>query len=116
MLTIYSSQSFLHSIDQKDHETFRADWEKLTVGKEEVSSELRLVKPWIRQSSESNQAVWDTTWILFLAVPQIDDDGNFVKVFGCTTVREVSLLNFVYQISPPVYERSSRVVDVLGTR
>lgn len=49
------------------------------------------MKPWIRQSSESNQAVWDTTWILFLAVPQIDDDGNFVKVFGCTTVSGISL-------------------------
>lgn len=76
--------SFLHSIDQRDHEAFHADWQKLTVLKEEVSSELRLVKPWIRQ--ESNEAVRDTTWILFLAVPQIDDDGNFVKVFGCTTV------------------------------
>ena len=53
----HCSMSFLHSIDQKDHDAFRMDWEKLTVGKEEVSSELRLVKPWIRQ--ESNQAIWE---------------------------------------------------------
>ena len=53
------------------------------MAKEEVTSELRLKKPWIRQ--ESNESVRDTTWILFLALPQLDNEGNLTKVLGCTT-------------------------------
>lgn len=74
--------SFLNSIDQQDHEAFHRDWKKLTMA-EEVTSELRLKKPWIRQ--ETNGPVRDSRWILFLALPQLDDNGNFTKVFGCTT-------------------------------
>jgi hypothetical protein len=44
---------------------------------------LRLKKPWIRH--ESNEAIRDAKWILFLALPQLDDDGNLTKVLGCTT-------------------------------
>jgi hypothetical protein len=44
---------------------------------------LRLKKPWIRQ--ESDEAVRDAKWILFLAVPQLDEQGNLTTVFGCTT-------------------------------
>jgi hypothetical protein len=75
--------SFLNFIEQQDHEAFCMDWQKLTVLKEEVSSELRLKKPWIRE--ESAEAVRDTRWILFLALPQLDDSGNLTKVLGCTT-------------------------------
>ena len=46
-------------------------------------SELRLKKPWIRE--ERNEAIRDTTWILFLARPQLDDNGNLTKALGCTT-------------------------------
>ena len=58
-------------------------WQRLTIAKEEVTSELRLKKPWIRE--ESNESVRDTTWILFLALPQLDGEGNITKVLGCTT-------------------------------
>lgn len=75
--------SFLNFIEQQDHGEFRGQWEKLTVAKEEVSSELRLKKPWIRQ--ESSGTVRNTTWILFLALPQLDENGELSKVFGCTT-------------------------------
>ena len=75
--------SFLNFIEQQDHEAFRIGWQKLTILREEVSSELRLKKPWIRQ--ESAEAVRDTRWILFLALPQLDDNGNLTKVLGCTT-------------------------------
>jgi len=73
--------SFLNCIEQQDHDEFRLQWQKLTVAKEEVTSELRLKKPWMRK--ESNEA--NTTWILFLALPQLDDSGTLTKVFGCTT-------------------------------
>jgi hypothetical protein len=75
--------SFLKFIETEDHEVFHRLWEKLTVAKEEVSAELRLKKPWIRQ--EQDEAIRDTTWILFLALPQLDDYGNLAKVLGCTT-------------------------------
>jgi len=44
---------------------------------------LRVKKPWIRQ--ESNEAVREAKWILFLALPQLDDEGNLTKVLGCST-------------------------------
>ncbi len=75
--------SILNCIEQQDHAAFHDQWRRLTVAKEEVTSELRLKKPWIRQ--ESNEPVRDTTWILFLALPQLDDEGNLTKVLGCTT-------------------------------
>lgn len=75
--------SFLNFIEQQDHEAFDRLWHKLAVAKEEVSSELRLKKPWIRQVQ--NEAIRDTAWILFLALPQLDDNGNLTKVLGCTT-------------------------------
>jgi hypothetical protein len=75
--------SILNCIEQQDHSAFREQWKKLAIAKEEVTSELRLKKPWKRQ--ESNESVRDTTWILFLAIPQLDDEGNLTKVLGCTT-------------------------------
>jgi PAS domain S-box-containing protein len=75
--------SFLNFIEQQDHDEFRVQWHKLTVANEEVTSELRLKKAWIRH--ESTGAVRDTTWILFLALPQLDESGNLSKVLGCTT-------------------------------
>jgi hypothetical protein len=75
--------SFLNFIEEQDREEFRNQWRKLTIEKEEVSSQLRLKKPWIRR--EGPGSVRDTTWILFLAVPQLDDNENLSKVFGCTT-------------------------------
>jgi hypothetical protein len=75
--------SFLNFIEQQDHEDFWNEWRKLTVDQEEVSSQLRLKKPWIRP--DGTDSVRDTTWILFLAVPQLDEDGKLGKVFGCTT-------------------------------
>jgi hypothetical protein len=75
--------SILNSIEQQDHEAFHDQWQRLTVAKEEVTSELRLKKPWIRH--ESNESVRETTWILFLALPQLDNEGNLTKVLGCTT-------------------------------
>lgn len=77
----HSPLSFLKSVEPEDHETFHRDWKKLIEEKEEITSELRLKKPWIRK--ESKEA--DNTWILFLALPQLDDDGSIAKVFGCTT-------------------------------
>jgi hypothetical protein len=73
--------SFLKCVEQQDHAAFHLEWERLTQLKEEVSMEIRLRKPWIQQ--ESNQA--DPTWILFLALPQFDDQGTLTKVLGCTT-------------------------------
>jgi hypothetical protein len=76
--------SILNCIEQQDHFAFHEQWKRLTVAKEEVTSELRLKKPWVSQ--ESNESVRrDTTWILFLAIPQLDDEGNLTKVLGCTT-------------------------------
>jgi PAS domain S-box-containing protein len=81
--TEHGPMSFLNFIEQQDHEAFRVQWEKLSVAKEEVTSELRLKKPWIRQ--ERTGAVQDTTWVLFLALPRLDEDGNLSTVLGCTT-------------------------------
>jgi hypothetical protein len=75
--------SFLNSVEKEDHETFHQDWIKLTEEKVEITSELRVKKPWIR--NEKSGAVRDPTWILFLALPQLDEMGNITKVFGCTT-------------------------------
>jgi hypothetical protein len=82
-LAEHGPMSFLNFIYQQDHEAFNLLWQKLAVIKEEVSSEIRLKKPWIRE--ERNEAIRDTTWILFLARPQLDDNGNLTKVLGCTT-------------------------------
>jgi hypothetical protein len=82
-LAEHGPMSFLNSVEQQDHEAFSRLWEKLAVAKEEVSSELRLKKPFIRQ--ERNEAIPDATWILFLALPQLDENGNLTKVLGCTT-------------------------------
>jgi hypothetical protein len=75
--------SFLNFIDPQDHDVFHRLWKKLTVAKQEASAELRLKKPWIRQVQ--NEAIRDTTWILFLALPQLDDSDKLTKVLGCTT-------------------------------
>ena len=82
-LAEHGPMSFLNFIDPQDHEAFNLLWQKLAIIKEEVSSELRLKKSWIRE--ERNEAIRDTTWILFLARPQFDDNGNLTKVLGCTT-------------------------------
>lgn len=43
-------------------------------------------RPWIKQeTNDSAQSVRDTRWILFLAVPQLDDDGKLTSVLSCTT-------------------------------
>jgi len=75
--------SILNSIEQQDHDAFLDQWQRLTVSKEEITSELRLKKPWIKQENEEEGS--DTTWILFLALPQLDEEGNLIKVLGCTT-------------------------------
>ena len=79
----HSPMSILQCIEPRDHEAFRNEWQQLITSKEEISTELRLKKPWIRQ--ERNESVNDTTWILFLALPQLDESGNLTKVLGCTT-------------------------------
>lgn len=79
----HSPMSFLQLIEQQDHDAFRKQWEKLTVAKEEVSSELRLKKPWVRH--DRSKAAPDATWILFLALPQLDEQGIIATIFGCTT-------------------------------
>lgn len=72
--------SFLDCIEQQDSEVFLKEWANVVVSKQEIGVELRLRKPWIRQ--ESNEA---PRWILFLALPQLDDHGNLTKILGCTT-------------------------------
>lgn len=79
----HSPMSFLKSIEPQDHEAFRMQWKKLTIDKEEVTTELRLKKPWIRQ--HHSKSTRDATWILFLALPQLDENGKLSAVFGCTT-------------------------------
>jgi hypothetical protein len=75
--------SFLSCIEPQGHDPFRDQWKKLTVSKEEVSTSLRLKKPW--KTEAEDQDVRETTWILFLALPQLDDSGNLNQVLGCTT-------------------------------
>ncbi|KAH8649611.1 hypothetical protein BGZ60DRAFT_196731 [Tricladium varicosporioides] len=75
--------SFLNSIEIQDHKAFRTGWESLTIAKEEVTAEFRLKKPWVTQ--DHDKPVRDSTWILFLGIPQLDGDGNVTKVLGCTT-------------------------------
>jgi hypothetical protein len=75
--------SILDCIEQQDRDAFSKEWQKIIFLKEEVGLELRLKKPWIRQ--ESNEAVRDAKWILFLALPQFDGDGQLTKILGCTT-------------------------------
>jgi len=75
--------SILGSIEQEDHESFLTAWGTLVNAKEEISAELRLKKPWIRH--DSNESVRDSSWILFLALPQLDGDGNITNVLGCLT-------------------------------
>ncbi len=87
--TEHYPMSILNCIEQQDHSAFHEQWTRLTVAKVEITSELRLKKPWIRQ--ESNHSVCDTSWILFLAIPQLDDEGNLTKVLGCTTDSRCSL-------------------------
>lgn len=78
--------SFLDCIEQQDRDAFLKEWEKVVVLKQEVSVELRLKKPWIRKlSTDANETVCDLKWILFLALPQLDDHGNLMKILGCTT-------------------------------
>ncbi|KAI9047233.1 hypothetical protein LZ554_008687 [Drepanopeziza brunnea f. sp. 'monogermtubi'] len=78
--------SILSCIELQDREAFKDEWKKLTLAKEEVSMELRLKRPWIQQeSNDSVDSVRDTRWILFLAVPQLDNDGILTSVLGCTT-------------------------------
>ncbi|KAG4433438.1 hypothetical protein IFR05_011084 [Cadophora sp. M221] len=78
--------SILNCIETQDREAFKAEWQKLTVTKEEVSMELRLKRPWVKQeTNDSAQSVRDTRWILFLAVPQLDDDDKLTSVLSCTT-------------------------------
>ncbi|KAF8857518.1 hypothetical protein BDZ45DRAFT_623738 [Acephala macrosclerotiorum] len=79
----HSPMSFLHCVEQQDRDAFLSEWQTLTVAKEEVSMELRLKKPWIREDNDG--AIRDAKWILFLALPSVDDDGNLTKVLGCTT-------------------------------
>ncbi|CZR56710.1 uncharacterized protein PAC_06599 [Phialocephala subalpina] len=79
----HSPMSFVNCVEQQDRDAFLNEWQNLTVAKEEVSMELRLKKPWIRE--DSGGAVRDAKWILFLALPSVDDDGNLTKVLGCTT-------------------------------
>lgn len=79
----YTHMSFLNLIEQQDHEAFSTLWRKLTVEKVEVSAELRLKKPWIRQKPD--EVIRNTTWILYSALPQLGDDGHVTKVLGCMT-------------------------------
>jgi len=82
--TQHYPMSILNCIEHEDHSVFHEDWKRLTVAKEEITSELRLKKPWVKKE-ESKESVHDTTWMLFLAIPQLDDEGNLTKVLGCTT-------------------------------
>ncbi|KAL2062733.1 hypothetical protein VTL71DRAFT_5805 [Oculimacula yallundae] len=78
--------SILNCIENNDREAFKAKWQQLTDTKEEISMELRLKRPWIPQVTNSSaQSIRDTRWILFLAVPQLDDENNLKSVLSCTT-------------------------------
>ena len=87
--------SFLKAIDKQDHETFLAQWRELTIEKNEVSVQLRLKKPWFRPEENTPEVsppgqrppegTKHTTWVLFLALPQLDEQNNVSKIFGCTT-------------------------------
>ncbi|KAK0124012.1 hypothetical protein ONS95_008999 [Cadophora gregata] len=78
--------SILNCIENQDREAFRSEWQNLKDSKEEVSMELRLKRPWIQQeANNSAHSVRDTRWILFLAVPQLDDEGKLTSVLACTT-------------------------------
>ncbi|CAL3973130.1 unnamed protein product [Diplocarpon coronariae] len=78
--------SILECIEYQDRTAFKDEWQQLTVTKEEVTMELRFKRPWVQQeSSESVESVRSTRWILFLARPQLDDDGTLTSVLGCTT-------------------------------
>lgn len=100
--------SILDCIDQQDREAFLKEWQKIVVAKEEVGLELRLKKPWIRQKS-NEESVADAKWILFLALPQLDDDGNLTKVLGCTTdISGVKLAEHVQLISRLQAEEAKR--------
>ncbi|RDW71506.1 hypothetical protein BP6252_08069 [Coleophoma cylindrospora] len=76
--------SFLNFVHKDDHKSFQNQWEKLTVLKQEVRLEMRFNKPWVRIGEEDEQ-IEETTWILLLALPQLDEKGELTSVFGCTT-------------------------------
>jgi len=87
--------SFLKAIEEHDHENFLSRWKELTIEKREVSVQLRLRKTWFRPEANTPEVdtpgegtpggTRHTTWVLFLALPQLDEQGNVSKIFGCTT-------------------------------
>jgi len=99
--------SFLHCIAHQDRDLFNLEWQKLIVSKEEVTLELRLKKPWIRESNDG--AVPDARWVLFLALAQLDDHGNITKVLACTTdISGVKLAEHVQLLSRLQAEEAKR--------
>ena len=99
--------SLLHCIAHQDRDLFNLEWQKLTVSKEEVTLELRLRKPWIRESNDG--AVPDARWVLFLALPQLDEDGNITKILACTTdISGVKLAEHVQLLSRLQAEEAKR--------
>lgn len=78
--------SFLKYITAEYHAKFQAQWRKLLSEKSEVSCELRLQKMWKPENARDiKDQEQEPAWILFLAVPQWNEDGTLIKVFGCVS-------------------------------
>lgn len=74
--------SFAKIFAEEDHPLLWEEWDKVTMGKEDIRLEIRVTKPWINNSS--GKAAHEPAWLLVMAFPERDSDGSVRSIMGCT--------------------------------
>ena len=72
--------SFYNVIEPADHPMIDQTFERLTVEKKAAHFEFRLTRRWI--NIVGSKSVEEPTWLLGLAVPQLNEDGSVKSIMG----------------------------------
>ena len=72
--------SFYNVIEAEDHPIIDRTFERLTVEKKAAHFEFRLTKRWI--NTIGSKSIEEPTWLLGLAVPQLNEDGSVKSIMG----------------------------------
>ena len=72
--------SFYGVIEAEDHPLIDRTFERLTVEKKAAHFEFRLTKRWI--NTIGSKSFEEATWLLGLAVPQLNEDGSVKSIMG----------------------------------
>ena len=75
--------SFAKIIAEEDQPLLWEQWDKVTLGKVDITFETRVTRPWINNTT--GKPTKESAWLLVMAFPEVDADGSVRSIMGCTT-------------------------------